>query len=149
MDYNNIFKLTMAGIVILAIGAGLGYYLAPDKVVKVVDTDNKKTVDNNTTTTVTKKYDPNTGKVTEETNTTKNDSSVTTEKIVDKSTTKEKTQKTYALKVGAVKTLNDTSKPFARVGGEVRLPFFNTWLGADTDINLNHPAASLYGRIEF
>lgn len=149
MDLHKLLTEALIAIVALVFGLGFGYYMAPDKVVTVVNTDNTKKVDDNITTTVTKKYDPNTGKVTQETDTTKKDTSTTTEKVVDKTTTKEKTQKNYAIKVGAVKTLNDTSKPFPRVGAEVRLPFFNTWLGGEGDITLGHPTAGLYGRIEF
>lgn len=145
----NIPRLILIGILLLVVGLGLGYYLAPDKVrvetkivekVKVVKEQDTKTTD---------KFDPNTGKVIEHTvEVGIKDTTINTDSK-DKITEKTKTQKNYAIKVGVSKVLTSTDSPTPRVGAEVRLPFFNSWLGAEGDLKLSKPEAGAYLRIEF
>lgn len=138
-----------AGMGIFVLGLGMGYYFAPSKTITTVNTDNKKTVDQNTTTTVDKKIDPKTGKVVEVIQTTKKDNSTTTEKQVDKTKITEKSQKHWAVKAGPTVNLKDPTKMSPRVGGEMALPFFNSWLGVEGDIDTTSPKVGAYLRMEF
>ena len=145
----NYFKLALAGIIILAIGTGIGYFMAPDKIkieekivekIKTIVEENKK---------VTEKFDPATGKVVEriqETGT--KQTNVNTTKN-EKTTEKEKTRKMWAVKAGVAKQLNSTDGYIPRLGGEVRLPFFNSWLGVEADLVLDRPTLGGYLRVEF
>lgn len=145
----NNLKYILIGIAALVLAFGLGYFEAPDKiktVEKIVEIEKKTTEEHKKTT---KEYDPNTGKIikeTDESGTKVTDSNTTK---VDKETTKEKTTKTYALKAGVAKVLNNTDKPFPRLGAEVRLPFFSSWLGAEVDATLSSPSVAGYLRVEF
>lgn len=142
----NYLKLLAAGIILLAVGGGLGYYYAPDKikiqekiVEKIVIEKDEKVV---------KKYDPITGKLIEETKETKEKETNTSQK--NKSTEKEKTQKHYAIKGGAAINPRDLSgKLIPRVGGEMRLPIFSSWVGVEADINIDRPLVGAYLRLEF
>lgn len=142
-------SLIAAGLVVFVVGLGMGYYFAPSKTTTIVDTDNKKTVDQNTTTTVDKKIDPTTGKVIEVIETTKKDNSTSTEKQVDKTKITEKSQKHYAIKAGPTINLKDPTKITPRIGGEVALPFFSSWLGVEGDIDPTAPKVGAYLRLEF
>lgn len=145
---NNI-KYILIGIAALVLSYGMGYYFSPDKiktVEKIVEIEKKITEEHKKTTKV---YDPITGKIikeTDETGTKVTDSNTTK---VDKEVTKEKTTKTYALKAGVAKVLNNTDKPFPRLGVEVRLPFFISWLGVEGDATLSSPSVAGYLRVEF
>ena len=141
----NYVKIAFALIIALAVGGGLGYYFAPDKikieekiVEKIVKEKDEKT---------TKKYDPITGKLIEETKETKEKETNKTEK--DKTTEKEKTQKHYAVKGGVALNPRDPNGHTPRVGGEMRLPFCNSWVGVEADNNINRPLIGGYLRVEF
>ena len=145
MDFNNFLKLTLGGIILLVVGGGLGYYYAPDKI-KVEERIVEKVIIQKDTKD-TKKYDPITGKLIEETHEVKDKQTNVDTK--EKVTEKTKTQKTYAVKVGVFKVVNNSDSPKPRVGVEIRLPFFNTWLGAEGDISSKDPTVGVYGRMEF
>lgn len=140
MELKNFFGLILAGLALLTLGGGVGYFMAPEKI-KTVD----KIVEKEVVKIVHEVYDPTTGKIIERTTTdeTKN----TTETNTKTQTLKPK--KMYSLKLGAFKVATDTSMVKPRVGVEVRLPFFDTWLGAEGDISLDKPTIGLYGRFEF
>lgn len=142
----NYLKLVLAGLIIFALGSGLGFYFSPDKI-KIQEKIVEKTVTEKDEKT-TKKYDPNTGKLIEEIKEIKEKETNTSKK--DKSTEKEKTKKHYAIKGGvAVNPRDLQGKLIPRVGGELRLPFFNSWVGAEIDVNVDKPLLGVYGRIEF
>lgn len=145
MNITNILKLIGFGLVIFTIGVGLGFYYAPD-VVKEISHSDKKT-DEDSETTETEKYDPNTGKIIEKSKTTKK--SKTTEKSKDSSKEAIKTRKNYAVKGGVAFDPRDNAKMIPRVGVEMRLPIFDSWIGVEGDINLAHPIVGAYGRLEF
>jgi hypothetical protein len=139
MDLKTILKLVGTGLLLLFIGAGLGAYFVPEKIVT-----KDKIIEKEVTKIVHEKFDPITGKVVERTTTdeTKN----TTETKTKTETLKSK--KYYAVKVGAFKsvTTSDSIKP--RVGVEVAVPFFELFLGAETDISTK-PTVGLYLREAF
>jgi hypothetical protein len=140
----NYTRLVLIGILLLVAGMGLGYYFSPTKTITENKVDDKKETD--TTTTETKKYDPNTGKVIEDTKTVENDTKK--EHDTDKTKITEREQKHYAVKLGeAINVRNPTTKTL-RAGGEVALPFFSSWLGAECDVNTN-PTCGAYLRLEF
>lgn len=146
MNLNNILKLLGVSLVALAIGGVVGYEYAPDKV-RVEEKIIEKTVHEKDTKT-TKEYDPITGKLTKEVEETKDKQTNTESK--DKTTEKSKDSKHYALKGGVVvnpRSLSD--KPFARVGGEVKLPILPLWIGAEGDVNISRPLVGGYIRMEF
>ena len=137
----NYLKLLLAGLILLAVGGGLGYYYAPEKI-KTVD----RVVEKEVVKTVHEKYDPVTGKVVERTESTE------TKDKTSKSTKEEilKTKKQYAVKAGAVINPRDISgKIIPRVGAEVRLPFFSSFAGLEGDINIDRPLIGAYLRLEF
>jgi len=141
-------KQILAALLILALGLGLGYYFAPN-IVKITNkTDTKKDVNTENDQTITKKFDPQTGKVIEEKIETIQKKDTSTETIKEKTVDKEKTSPQWALKVGAVKDMTNLSKPYPRVGAERRLlgPF---WLGGEADITPTAPSGGLYLRLEF
>lgn len=140
MDFKNIFKLTAIGLLLLVLGGGLGYYYAPQKI-KTVD----KIVEKEVVKIVHEKFDPNTGKVIERTTT--DETRNTTENKTKVETLKP--QKHYALKGGVAVDPRDNMKLIPRVGTEVRLPFFSSWLGVEGDVNLTHPVLGTYLRMEF
>lgn len=142
-------KQIIIALGILFLGIGLGYYFAPDVVKKTSKTETKKDVSTEDNQTITKKFDPQTGKVIEEKIETSKKKDTSTETTKEKTIDKEKTQKTYAVKVGMAKTLNSTNLPIYRVGAEVRLPIFSSWLGAEGDIDLSQPKLGAYLRLEF
>lgn len=146
MDY---LRLLLAGLILLALGLGIGYYFAPDKIktVEKIVTVEKKVVEEHTKTT--KEYDPTTGKITKETDETGSKVTDSESTKTDKETEKTKDQKHYAVKVGVAKTLTNADSLVYRVGGELRLPFFNTWIGAEGDLKLKDPMLGIYGRMEF
>ena len=144
-------KLKLVGYFVLAavIGAGLGYYYAPDKVriqekivekTKIIKQEDKK---------ITEKFDPSTGKIVERIEETKNKE--TSVNQTDKEKTKEtlKTKKSYALKGGVAVPLDDFNKQIPRVGAEIRLPFFNSWAGLEADVDMKSPKLGAYLRLEF
>jgi len=136
----NYLKLALIGLGLLVLGLGMGYYFSPERI-KTVD----KIVEKEVIKIVHEKFDPTTGKVIERTTTdetTNNTSIKTKEEIL-------KTQKHYAVKVGVAKALTNTDPLVYRVGGEVRLPFFNTWAGVESDISINTPIIGGYLRLEF
>lgn len=145
----NYLRLGLLGLLLLVLSYGAGYFFAPDKVKtveKIVEVE-KKVIEQHTK--VVKEYDPSTGKLTKETDETGTKETNTETTKTDKETEKTKTSKTYAIKAGIAKVVSNTSKPFPRVGGEVRLPFFNSWLGAEGDITLSQPTVGAYLRLEF
>jgi len=136
----NILKIIAIGLVLFALGIGMGYYLSPERIKTV-----EKIVEKEVTKIVHEKYDPVTGKVIERTET---DS---TKKTTEKKTTEKtlKTKKHYALKGGVAIDPRDGIKLIPRVGAEVRLPFFDSWAGLEGDINLARPIVGVYLRLEF
>jgi hypothetical protein len=136
----NYARLALIGIALFVLGTGLGYYEAPTKT--ETKTDNSKETD--TKTTETKKYDPNTGKVIEDTKIKEKDDKKETK--TDKIT--EKAQKHYAVKLGEVLKVRSPTQRTLRAGGELALPFFNSWLGGECDVNTD-PTCGLYLRLEF
>jgi hypothetical protein len=149
MNIKNILQLLAAGIVILAIGYGLGHFYAPEKVREVEKIVEKEKKTKQEDKKITERFDPNTGKVIErieetkkketETNTTKKETEI--EKIKDK--------KMWAVKGGVAVAVKDPNKLVPRIGTEVRLPVFNSWLGAEGDFELANPKVGLYLRLEF
>ena len=149
MDFKTVLKLTIAGLVILTIGTGVGYYMAPTKVkteTKIVEVEKKVTEQHKKTIKV---YDPHTGKVIKETEETGSKVTETDTTKTDKNTEKSQDKKMYALKGGVAVDPLDNLKLTPRVGGEIRLPFFNSWAGAEADINTGHPNVGAYLRMEF
>ena len=140
MDFKNILKLIGAGLLLLTVGGGIGYYYAPEKIIT-----KDKIVEKEVIKIVREKFDPNTGKVIEREviDETKNSTETKTK------TETLKPKKHYAIKGGVAADPKDNMKLIPRVGAEVRLPFFDTWLGVEGDINLAHPIIGLYGRMEF
>lgn len=145
----NPLKLALLGLILLALAYGSGYYFSPDKIKtvekvviqeKVVKEEHIKTI---------KIYDPNSGKLVKETDETgtKETNQETTSK--DKETEKTKSSKHYAIKGGVVKALNSTTAPTYRIGSEVALPFFNSWLGVESDVSISRPTLGGYLRLEF
>lgn len=144
-------------LVVAAVAAGAGYYFAPDKikieervVEKVVEVEKEVNLKEKE---VIEKYDPVTGKLIErivrdkEKNSKKKEEKTETEK--EKIIEKTKEQKHYAVKAGIVQALNKAEKPTYRVGAELRLPIFNSWIGGEVDIDLDKPKAGAYLRMEF
>lgn len=136
-------------IVVAVVAGGAGYYYAPSKVKieeKIIEKEKEVNLKEKE---VIEKYDPVTGKlvsriIRDKEKNTKNKEDKS-EKIIEKS----KDQKHYALKFGLAQAFTKADKPVYRVGGEIRLPFFNSWLGAETDIELDKPKLGIYGRMEF
>jgi len=143
-------------LIVAALAAGAGYYFAPDKikiqekvVEKVVEVEKETNLKEKE---VIEKYDPKTGKLVEriirdkEKNSKKSEEKKETDK--DKTVEKIKEQKHYAVKFGAVAPLTKLENPSYRVGGELRLPIFNSWIGSEIDIKKN-PDLGVYLRMEF
>ena len=146
MDFKNILRLTLSVIVALAVGGGLGYYYAPDKI-KTVEKVVEKTIKEKDTKN-TKRYDPITGKLIEEVAETKDKETniETNEKTVEKT----KSQKQWAIKGGvAINPRDLTSKLIPRIGFESALPIFQISAGVEVDINTNQPLVGLYLRMPF
>jgi len=157
----NLANLLLNKWVIMALliaGAyAIGYYLSPDKIkikiqekiiykTKTVKEENKK---------VTKKYDPKTGKIIEET--VETGSKETEEDLVRRDKTEEKeiskTKKNYALKLGQRFDVDYSGLGVglgrAEIGGEIRIPqiaFSPGWVGAEVDTKGDF---GLYLRWEF
>lgn len=142
-------KLALLGLLLLALGVGIGRYTAPDS----TKTDNKQTSDQSKTveegTKTTKKFDPETGKVIEET--TEKGTKTTTEnsKTSEKSKETIRNKKQWAVKGGVAADPRDSMKLTPRVGAQMRLPIFDSWVGVEADINLAHPLVGVYGILEF
>lgn len=137
----NIIKLIILCTITFIIGMGIGFYFLPEKI-KTVD----KIVEKEVIKVIHEKFDPVTGKVVERTTTdeTKNNTSTKTKEEIIKS------KKQYAVKGGAAINPRDLSgKLIPRVAAEVRLPFFNSWLGVEGDINIDRPLVGGYLRLEF
>lgn len=148
MDFKNILRLLGIGLLALTIGIALGYHFAPDKIriqEKIIE---KEKIVKEEYTKKTKKYDKD-GKVIEEIDEKGSKQTDINTKKTDKTTEKEKTQKHYAIKGGAVLNPRDPNGIIPRVGAEMRLPFFNSWIGAEVDINVNKPLVGGYLRVEF
>lgn len=143
----NYLKLILAGIVILTIGTGIGYWLAPEKVREVEKIVEKEKVVKEEYKKRTKKFDKD-GKLKEETEETgtKESKTNTEKKTTEKETIKEK--KIWAAKSGVAINPRDNSLT-PRIGGEVRLPLFNSWIGVEADINVDRPLIGGYLRLEF
>ena len=144
-------RLILIAILILVAGLGLGYYFAPDKIEIKEKVVYRTDVEKEETKTVTEKFDPNTGEVVERvTETGKKERTIDTIEQ-EKEEKREKTKKTYALKLGAATPLNgDIGRTIIpRVGGEVRLPFFNSWAGLEADVDIKRPSVGAYIRLEF
>lgn len=148
MDLKNILQLLVVVIVTLTIGGGLGYYYAPEKVREVEKIVEKEKTTKQEYKKKTKKFDKE-GKVTEETEETGTKESKANTQKKEKETEKTKEKKMYAVKVGAVKSISNLDSLTYRVGGELRLPIFNSWLGAEGDIDINDPKVGIYLRLEF
>lgn len=146
MDFANILKLTLGGIILLALGLALGYWYAPDKV-KTVEKVVEKTITEKDTKT-TKEYDPTTGKLTKEVHETKD--KLTNIESNEKTVEKSKTQKQFALKGGvAINPRNLSGKLIPRFGLETRIPLWDLSLGVEADININQPLIGTYLRLGF
>jgi len=146
MDFKNIFKLILSIIVALSIGYALGFYFAPDKV-KTVEKVVEKTIREKDTKN-TKRYDPITGKLIEEVAETKDKE--TNIESSSKTVEKTKSQKQFAVKGGVALNPRDLSgKLIPRIGFETRLPFMDSSLGIEGDINLDRPLLGAYIRIGF
>jgi len=144
-------------LLLIVVAYAVGYYYSPDKVkiqykekivykTKTMKEENKK---------ITEKYDSKTGKIIEKTTETgtKETAINTIQQNKDKTITKEKTQKNYALKLGerfSISYKDLKIKPDTTViGGEIRIPkiaFTPSWIGVDIDSNAD---AGLYLRWEF
>jgi hypothetical protein len=150
MNLNNILRLLAVGIVALAIGYGTGYFYSPTKVrevEKIVEKE-KKTVEENKK--IVERFDPNTGKLTERIEETGKKETETNTKKKEKELEKQQNKKMWAFKAGGVVNPRDLEHSIVpRVGTEVRLPVFNSWLGAEADISINRPLFGLYLRVEF
>lgn len=142
-------RLVLVGLLLLAIGLGIGYYLSPDKVREVEKVVEKIKVVKEKDETITKKYDPNTGKLIEEKKETKEKETNTESSKKEKEVEKTKEQKHYAVKGGAAIDPRDSGKVIPRAGVELRLPFFNSWIGAEIDVNIDKPLTGIYLRMEF
>jgi len=141
MDFKNIFKLIGAGLLLLTIGVGLGYYFCPEKIVT-----KDKIVEKEVIKIVHERFDPTTGKVIERTTTdeTKN----TTETKTREETLKR--QKQFALKGGvAINPRNLSGKLIPRVGFESAIPIFQMSAGVEVDINVDSPLVGVYLRLPF
>lgn len=148
MDFKNILRLLCVGLLALTIGAALGYRFAPDKIKiqeKIVE---KEKIIKEEYSKKTKKYDKD-GKIIEEIDEKGSKQTDINTKKMDKITEKEKTQKHYAVKAGVVKSVKNLGNPTYRVGAELRLPVFNSWVGGEVDIDIKDPKAGLYLRLEF
>lgn len=143
-------KIFLALVVAITIGYGLGYFYSPSKikeVEKVVEKEKKTTEENKK---VTEKFDPNTGKLTERIEETEKKETETNTKKSDKETEKQQNKKMWAAKAGGVVNPRDLEHSIVpRVGAEVRLPIFDSWIGAEADISVNRPLLGLYLRVEF
>lgn len=145
----NYLKLLLAGLILLAIGGGLGYHYAPEKVKEVEKIVEKEKIVKEEYKKKTKKYDKD-GKLIEESEESGNKESKTNEQKKEKEIEKIKDKKMYAVKGGAVINPRDLSgKVIPRVGVEMRLPLFNSWVGAEADINVDRPLIGGYLRLEF
>jgi hypothetical protein len=140
INFKNILRLFGVSIVFLAIGGGVGYYYAPEKIVT-----KDKIVEKEVTKIIHEKFDPVTGKVTERTTTDETKNTTETKSKVETL----KPKKHYAIKGGVATDFKDNMKLIPRAGVEIRLPFFDSWIGVEGDINLAHPIMGLYGRMEF
>jgi cytoskeletal protein RodZ len=145
----NYLKLTLAGLLLLTLGMGLGYYEAPTKTITETKKDVSQDTNVNNTVTTQKTFDPNTGKQTSETTIVVHDTDTKKDTNTDKTKITEKEQKHYAVKVGGVVNPRDPTTQTARVGGEVRLPFFNSWAGVESDLSISKPLVGAYLRLEF
>jgi len=145
----NYLKLALAGVVIFVLGSGLGYYMAPDKVREVEKIVEKEKVVKEKEKEVVEKFDPNTGKLTERITRDKEKDSKTNEQKNEKELEKIRDKKHYAVKGGVAVAVKDPSKLVPRIGGEFRLPFFNSWVGAEVDAELANPKVGTYLRMEF
>lgn len=143
-------KILLALVVAITIGYGLGYFYSPSKikeVEKVVEKEKKTTEENKK---VTEKFDPNTGKLTERIEETEKKETETNTKKSDKETEKQQNKKMWAAKAGGIVNPRDLEHSIVpRVGAEVRLPIFDSWIGAEADISVNRPLLGLYLRVEF
>lgn len=150
MDLKEIGKLLIALLVALVVGGGVGYYLAPDKIKiqeKVVEIEKEVVTKERE---VIEKYDPVTGKLIERIVKDKDKTSKKTEEKKEKITEKEKTRKHYAVKGGAAINPRDLNgKVTPRVGVEMRLPIFDSWVGVEADVDVNRPLIGGYLRVEF
>lgn len=145
----DIFKKILIALGLLAGAYGAGYYFAPDKVKtveKIVEIEKEVITKERE---VIEKYDPITGKLIERIVRDKDKKSKKSEEKNEKTVEKEKTKKHYAVKVGVVQAITKAEKPTYRVGGEVRLPVFNSWAGLEADIDTSKPKLGAYLRMEF
>lgn len=143
-------KLLFALVIAIAIGYGLGYFYSPSKikvVEKVVEKEKKTTEENKK---ITEKFDPNTGKLTERIEETGKKETETNTKKTDKESEKQQNKKMWAAKAGGVVNPRDLEHSIVpRIGAEVRLPIFDSWIGAEADISIDRPLLGLYLRLEF
>jgi hypothetical protein len=136
---------------------GLGYYFAPDKI--VIKEEEKIVYKTETEVQEDRKvrevFDPETGKVVERVEETSRREKTKDELESEekKETTREKTQKNFAVKVGHSFTLDTSEKNIKTgrpvVGVETRipsLPFTPNWVGLDVDTSGEFTA---YFRFEF
>jgi hypothetical protein len=143
------FKYALIVVAVGALGYGAGYFYAPDKIkvkekivykTKRVKEENRKE---------TKKYDPVTGNLIEETVETGTKETNTDTIKRDKKKETIKSKKMWALKAGGYTPVTDPGKIRPRVGGEFRLPVFSSWVGVEADIDIKDPTAGVYLRLEF
>lgn len=146
MDF---LKLLATAIVVFAIGAGLGYYYAPDKIKVQEKIVEKEVVKKEEYKKKTKKYDKD-GKLVEESEETGNKQTNSNTSKNESSSEKEKTRKMWALKGGIAFNPRDMSANLIpRIGAEVRLPIFDSWFGVEADFNINRPLIGTYVKVEF
>lgn len=144
----NILKIIAAVILALALGYGLGYFYSPSKIREVEKIVEKEKVVKEEKKKVTEKFDKSTGKLIERIEETGNKETNVNTKKKEKELEKQKDQKMWAAKAGvAVNPFDNSLTP--RVGGEVRLPIFNSWAGLEADINIDRPLLGVYLRLEF
>lgn len=146
---SRIIKMVSIGIIALVIGIGLGYFYGPEKTREVEKIVEKEKIVKEEYKKKTKKFDKD-GKVIEESEETGNKESRTNEQKKERETEKSKDKKLWAVKGGVVvnpRALDD--KPFPRIGGEMRLPIFSSWVGVEGDINISRPLLGGYIRLEF
>lgn len=148
MTLKNTLQLLTIGIVTLAIGYGLGYFYAPEKVREVEKIVEKEKIVKEEYKKRTKKFDKD-GKVVEETEETGTKESKTNTEKKTTEVEKVKEKKMWSAKGGIALSVKDPNKIIPRVGFETRLPIFNSSLGLEQDINLNNPLTGIYLRVEF
>jgi len=148
MDFKNILQLLGIGVLALAIGYGTGYFYAPEKIKEIEKIVEKEKTTKQEYKKKTKKFDKE-GKVTEETEETGTKESKSNTQKNEKTREQIKEKKMWAAKAGVGVPVKDPNRYVPRVGGEVRLPIFNSWVGTEVDLEVKDPKLGMYLRLEF